>query len=136
MEALALQQTLAGIFKIAVKKDGTANAEIVWTYLATDSTRQEMVDLYKGKKGRSGTEYLEGRFDAATGDFYFEGKEKDDPDMILGLDKYHAKLSANKQVIYGTTETERTKEGLMYAVKMTNSAGQKEFIAAKAKVKK
>ena len=29
MEALALQQTLAGIFKIAVKKDGTANAEIV-----------------------------------------------------------------------------------------------------------
>ena len=95
-----------------------------------------MVDLYKGKKGRSGTEYLEGRFDAATGDFYFEGKEKDDPDMILGLDKYHAKLSANKQVIYGTTETEGTKEGLMYAVKMTNSAGQKEFIAAKAKVKK
>ena len=97
------QDLFTGIFKIAVKKDGTANAEIVWTYLATDSTRQEMVDLYKGKKGRSGTEYLEGRFDAATGDFYFEGKEKDDPDMILGLDKYHAKLSANKQVIYGTT---------------------------------
>ena len=125
-----------GIFKIAVKKDGIAKAEIVWTYLAIDSTKQEMVDLYKGKKGKSGTEYLEGRFDAATGDFYFEGKQKDDPDTILGLDKYHVKLSANKQAIYGTTETEGTNEGLLYAVKIANKAGEKEFLEAKAKVKK
>ena len=125
-----------GIFKIAVKKDGTAKAEIVWTYLATDSTKQEFVTLYKGKKGKSGIEYLDGRFDAATNDFYFEGKKKDDPDIVLGLDKYHIKLAANKQAIYGTTETEGTNEGLLYAVKITGKTGEKEFLAAKAKVKK
>ena len=125
-----------GIFKIAVKKDGTAKAEIVWTYLAINSSSQELVEMYKGKKGKSGIEYLEGKFTAATNDFYFEGKEKEDPANILGLDKYHVKLSANKQAIYGTTETEGTNEGLLYAVKITNSAGKKEFLSAKAKVKK
>ena len=125
-----------GIFKIAVKKDGTAKAEVVWTYLAIDSSSQELVEMYKGKKGKSGIEYLDGRFNAATNDFYFEGKKKDDPNIVLGLDKYHIKLAANKQAVYGTTETEGTNEGLLYAVKITNSAGKKEFDAAKAKVKK
>ena len=125
-----------GIFKIEIKKDGTANAELLWIYQATDSSNQEMVNLYNGKKGKSGIEYATGNFAANTNDLYFEGKEKDDPHVILGVDKYHLKLAANKQAIYGYTETGGTNEGLLYAVKMNEAGGKKEFMAAKAKVKK
>lgn len=124
-----------GIFKIEIKNDGTATAEAVWTYLATDSNSQDYIDLYKGKKGKSGIEYLTGNFSTVTNDLYFEGKEKDDPHVILGLDKYHLKLAANKEAIYGSTETGGTNQGLLYAVKLNEAAGKKEFMAARAKVK-
>jgi hypothetical protein len=124
-----------GIFKITISAEGKTNAEIVWTYLATDSTNKDFVEMYKGKKGKSGIEYTEGSFSAATNDFNFEGKKADDPALILGLDKYHIKLSANKQAIYGTTETQGTNEGLLYAIKLDNKTGEKEFMAAKARVK-
>jgi len=39
-------------------------------------------------------------------------------------------------VIYGTTETQGTNEGMLYAVKLNDAAGEKEFMAAKARVKK
>jgi len=125
-----------GIFKIGIDAEGKANAEIIWTYLATDSTNKDMLEMYKGKKGRSGIEYAEGNFSATTNDFYFEGKRSEDPFVILGLDKYHLKLSADTQVIYGTTETQGTNEGMLYAVKLNDAAGEKEFMAAKARVKK
>jgi hypothetical protein len=129
------QDLFTGIFKIGINANGEAKAEIIWTYLATDSTHKDLLEMYKGKKGRSGIEYAEGSFSAATNDFYFEGKRADDPAVILGLDKYHIKLAANKEAIYGTTETEGTNEGLLYAVKLNNKKGEKEFMASKALVK-
>jgi hypothetical protein len=129
-------ELFTGIFKIDIKKDGSASAVLLWTYLAVDSTSHELLDMYKDKKGRSGIEYAEGFFSAPTNDFYFAGSEKDDPFNILGLDKYHLKLASNKQAIYGSTETDGTNEGLLYAVKMNDAAGEKEFNAAKAKIKK
>jgi hypothetical protein len=125
-----------GIFKIGIKKDGNVTGQFVWTFLAADSTNSSMVDMYSGKKGMSGIEYVEGNFNGATNDFYFEGKSKDDPNNILGLDKYHLKLAASKQAIYGSTETEGTNEGMLFAVKLTNDTGEKEFMAAKEEVKK
>ncbi|MEP7237212.1 MAG: hypothetical protein ABI685_05095 [Ferruginibacter sp.] len=133
--ALNKNDLFTGLFKIEIKKDGTAKAEFIWTYLATDSNSTEYIDMYKDKKGRSGIEYASGNFMAATNDLYFEGKEKDDPLSIIGLDKYHLKLSINKQVLYGTTETEGTNQGLFYAIKMNNTTGEKEFRAAKSKIK-
>jgi hypothetical protein len=125
-----------GIFKIDGKSNGTTEAVLIWTYLATDSTNQDMLELYKGKKGKSGIEYAEGKFTAATNDLYLEGKTLVDPDTILGNDKYHLKLAANGKIIYGSTETNGTNEGLLYAVKLDNASGEKEFLAAKAKIKK
>jgi hypothetical protein len=130
------QDLFSGIIKIEMNAEGKTKAEIVWTYLATDSINKDLVEMYKGKKGRSGIEYAEGSFSASTHDFIFEGKKTDDPALILGLDKYHLKLSANKQAIYGTTETQGTNEGLLYAGKMDRATGEKEFMAAKAGVKK
>lgn len=124
-----------GIFKISIDPNGETKAELVWTYLAIDSANREMMIMYQGKKGRTGIEYAEGSFSETTNDLEFEGKRTDDPSLILGLDKYHLKLAANKQVIYGKTETQGTNEGLMYAVKMDNKKGEKEFNEAKARVR-
>lgn len=130
------QELFTGIFKINQNKSGNVKVEIVWTYWAIDSSNSELMEMYKGKKGRSGIEYAEGNFSASTNDFTFEGQKTDDPYVILGLDKYHIKLSADNKVIYGTTETQGSNEGLLYATKLPDAAGEKEFIAAKARVKK
>ena len=133
--AVNKQDRFTGIFKIGMNAGGKVKAQFIWTYLRIDSTNKDLVEMYKGKKDRSGIEYAEGYFSASTNDFNLEGKRKVDPFIILGLDKYHIKLSADKQAIYGTTETQGTNEGMLYAVKMRNTAGKKLFIAVKAKVK-
>lgn len=126
----------SGIFQLVVKPDGTVKTAFIWTYLAVDSTNQELVQYYKDKKGASGIEYGDGTFNSETGYFSLEGKDLADPNEILGKDKYHLKLAVNKQVIYGSTETEGTNEGLFFGVKMNNADGEKEFAAASAKIKK
>ena len=125
-----------GIFKISMNAAGKVKAEIVWTYLAIDSTSKDYMEMYSNKKGKSGIEYAKGNFSASTNDIYFEGTKKEDAFIILGLDKYHIKLAANKLVIYGTSETQGTNEGMLYALKMSNTAGKKKFNAAKDAVKK
>lgn len=129
------QDLFTGIFRIGINAAGKVKAEIIWTYLAIDSANKDLLEMYNGKKGRSGIEYGEGTFNPATNDFYFEGIKADDPFTILGLDKYHIKLAAGRQAIYGSTETQGTNEGMLYAVKLKKVAGKKEFMAAKAKVK-
>lgn len=124
-----------GIFKIDIKNDGRVNGEFVWLYLATDSSDNTMLDMYKGKKGRQGIEILEGRCTPTTHDLYLKGEDKVDPYAILGLDEYTLKYSADKQVIYGTTATEGTNKGLFFATKMNTATGSAAFNAAKQKVK-
>ncbi len=133
--AVNKQDRFTGIFKISIDAKDKAKAVIIWTYLRIDSTNNDLVEMYKGKKGKLGIEYAEGYFSASTNDFTFEGKRKVDPFTILGLDKYHIKLSSDKKAIYGTSETQGTNEGMLYAVKLNNAAGKKTFLAAKAKVK-
>ena len=134
--AVNKQDLFTGVFKIGRNAEGKVKAQFIWTYLRIDSANKDLMDMYKGKKGRSGIEYAEGYFSASTNDFNLEGKRKVDPFTILGLDKYHIKFFADKQAIYGTTETQGTNEGLLYAVKLSNATGKKIFMAAKAKVKK
>jgi hypothetical protein len=128
------QDLFTGIFKIGINAAGIVKAEIIWTYQATDSSNRDLLEMYKNKKGRSGIEYAEGSFSASTNDYFLEGKKTEDPFTILGLDKYHIKLAAGKQAIYGTTETQGTNEGMLYAVKLKDVEGEKEFLAAKARV--
>lgn len=130
------QDLFTGIFKISKDAEGRVKAAIVWTYVAIDSTNKQLLDIYKGKKGRSGIEYAEGEFYAATNDMYFSGKRTDDPFVILGTDNYHLKLSANNQVLYGTTETGGTNEGMLYALKQNAVEGEKAFKTALVKIKK
>lgn len=130
------QDLFTGICKIETDQQHVIIGEIIWRYWAIDSTDQDMTDMYKGKKGKMGIEFIEGNYFSNSHDVIFEGKDKNDPFGILGLDKYSLKLSANKQVLYGTTATEGTNSGLFYATKLNTTAGEKQFLSAKAKVKK
>lgn len=123
------------ILKISITSSGEAKAETVWTYLAIDSTNKEMREYYQDKEGKSGIAFAEGIYSETTNDLYLEDKSTDDPAIILGFDKYHLKFTANKNVIYGKTETNGTNEGLMYAIKLNSKKGEKEFITAKTGVK-
>lgn len=130
------QDLFTGICKIETDQQHVIKGEIIWRYWAVDSTDQAMMDMYKEKKGKMGIEFIEGNYFSNSHDVIFEGKAKNDPFGILGMDKYSLKLSADKQVLYGTTATEGTNSGLFYAVKLTTGSGEKKFLSAKAKVKK
>ena len=70
--------------RLNVNDSSKVSGEILWTFVAIDSTSTDLMALYKGKKGKMGTEYVEGRADFLNGDFYFEGKRK--TDLIILLD--------------------------------------------------
>ena len=125
-----------GICKIEIKDNEMVKGELVWKFLAVDSTDNSMMDMYKGKKGKSGIEFVEGNYNPSTHDIFFEGQEKDDPCEILGLDKYSLKRSADGLVLYGTTATGGTNKGLFYAHKLKAVEGVMEFKTAKLKVSK
>ena len=124
------------IIKLEIDNKEHVKGEFLWKFLAIDSSSTSMMDYYKRKKGKTGIEYVDGNYNRSTHDVYVEGKYKDDPFEILGLDKYNLKLSADKKVIYGRTSTGGSNEGLLYAVKMDAAIAQKEMKAAKDQLKK
>ncbi len=123
------------VCKMQIEKDNTVKAEFVWIFKSTDSTDTNMMEAYNGKKGKIGIEFVEGTYSPVTADISLEATSLADPDLIIGLTKYSLKLSADKQMIYGTTiALEGGEPGLFCAVKM-NSSGNKEFITLKNRVK-
>ncbi len=130
------QDLFTGVCKIELKNNTDIKGEIAWVFLAVDSTDKSMMDIYEGKKGKCGIEKVEGSYTAETHDVYFEGVDKDDPSLILGLDKYSLKLSADKQVLYGTSATGGTNNGMFYAIKLNNAEGIRKFALAKARLSK
>jgi len=125
-----------GIFKISIDKDNMVKGELLWTYIAIDSTDKSMTEQYHGKKKRTGIEYVEGSYNTSTHDIYFEGRSKEDPWEIIGLDKYTLKLSLNMQILYGSTDSQGSKDALFYGTRISSATGQKEFGIAKALLQK
>ncbi len=128
-------ELFTGIFRIEIKDGAVVTGELLWTYLAADSSDANMVEYYKGKKGKKAIEFVEGTYDAATSDIYFEGRKKNDPSEVIGEDKYSLKFSANKMVLYGMTDSNGQKNGLFYAAKANTAVAAQEFAAAKRKIK-
>ena len=122
----------AGIFKLDIVNKVEVKGELLWTYLAADSADGTMIDQYKDKKGSWGIEYVSGAFNPVTNDLYVEGKEKKDPFAVIGLDKYTLKLSSDKRVIYGKTDSNGKNNGLFYSYKISTAQGIKLFNTAKA----
>ena len=115
-------------------KDTAITGEIVWKFISVDSTDEQSVNYYKGQKGKTGIEYVKGSFFAKTNDLQFEGIEKTDPFMIIGLDKYLLKLSLDKKIIYGRTLAQGENNGLICFYKVDNTEGAKEFNLLRTKL--
>jgi hypothetical protein len=77
--------------------DGTVEGRILWPL--RKSPREEE----QAKVGQTGTEFVWGSFDPRSRALTLEGYRKDDPNHILGLDKYRLLLADDGRVIGGIT---------------------------------
>jgi hypothetical protein len=127
------QENFSALVRLDVK-DSLVTGEIIWTFIAIDSTNGDLVKYYKGQKGKMGIENVKGMYSAKTHDIQFEGMSKTDPDLIIGMDKYLLKLSADKMVIYGRTLADGENNGLVYFYKTDSSIASKEFKALKTNI--
>lgn len=125
----------SGIFQVRIKADGRVTGKLVWVYHAVDSNDAEMVAMYKGKRGKVGMEYVSGTFNPATNDIYFEGTKKNDPQQIIGTDKYTLKLSADRRTIYGKTDSNGNNDGLFYGRRMSYKNGAQQFATLQKKIR-
>jgi len=79
--------------------DGSLRGKIVWVLKKVGTNASE---AYAKKAGLSGTEYVKGEL-KGPGFLVFNGYDKDDPNQILGLDKYRLALSEDGKVMGGIT---------------------------------
>ena len=129
------QELFKCVMQLRIKNKTTVTAKLIWTYLSTDSTSAELMDIYQGKKGKRGMEIVEGTYDKATNDIYFTGVKKIDPHNVIGLDKYTLKLSADKKAIYGKTDSNGQDNGLFYAHRMDQKTGKKRFYTLRKQIR-
>lgn len=125
------------LYKAVIKLTIThtvAEAAIYWTYVSCDSSKDDLVKFMEGKQGKSAIEYTNGFTRPVHRDIYLTGKYTYDPHTVIGMDEYRLKLSADGQVLYGKTEAGGTGNGLIYAIKLSNTSGEKEVAALKTKI--
>ena len=101
----------AAAMRIEVTPGGTIFGNIVWTLRVTP------VRSDQHKIGMTGVERLRGTFDARSGIISMEGYEKNDPNSIIGLDRYRLFYAENGKVIGGITENHGTWEGVLSLVR-------------------
>jgi hypothetical protein len=82
---------------MTVSAQNVVDGNIHWTL------RQTPVAGAQSKIGLTGTEYIRGAYLPAARLLRFDGYKKDDPNVILGLDKYRLVLSDDDKVIGGIT---------------------------------
>jgi|GEM_PF-1098119 len=90
------------------------NGEIIWTFIFPDRSNPGSVDFYRGKEGLIGIEHISGTINLDSYDVLFEGYKEDDPNNVIGTDKYYAKFSKQLGVIYGKTWSNGDNNGLFY----------------------
>jgi len=71
--------------------------QIRWTL--KEATRED----YRGKIGLTGTEFVWGSYDASIRQLVIKGYRRDDPHVILGLDRYTLTLDADMKKLDGKT---------------------------------
>jgi len=80
-----------------VMANGEIDGMIEWTLLVSPRPSEA------GKIGMKGIEYVRGRFNPAAAVLNFEGYRKDDPNVILGLDRYRLVVSEQYKSMGGIT---------------------------------
>ncbi|MCP3921630.1 MAG: hypothetical protein GY714_03500 [Desulfobacterales bacterium] len=72
----------------------------------------------QSKIGTSGTEFVKGTFDISSRVLSIAGYGKDDPNVILGLDKYRLLLADNDNIIGGITWNHGSWEGKFFLTRI------------------
>ena len=91
--------------RLRVLPDGAVEGRIHWTYTRTD--REES----KRHIGRTGIEFVWGTYDPKMRLLLIDGYRRDDPQAILGLDRYRLTLAERNQALGGTTWANGTNDG-------------------------
>jgi hypothetical protein len=82
---------------LSVAADGSIEGKIDWTL--RKSGRAD----YASKIGMKGVEYVRGKFQPGSSVVSFDGYRLDDPNKILGTDRYRLILSENRATLGGLT---------------------------------
>jgi hypothetical protein len=86
------------VMTLQIGKTGAVDGEIKWT-LRTSARRSD-----DAKVGMTGTEFVRGTYFPASGAFHLDGYRKNDPNSVIGLDKYRLIAGDNRNTIAGVTE--------------------------------
>lgn len=85
--------------RLQLNPNGSVEGRLDWLLQKAPAERKE----YIGKAGARGTEFIWGTFDPQTRTLDMAGYRRDDPQVILGLDKYRLTLSEKGDEIKGAT---------------------------------
>lgn len=83
------------VMSINVDANGDVEGSINWTLRASPRPNEA------GKIGMKGTEYVRGKYYPDASALVLEGHRKDDPNAILGLDKYRLVVSPERKSMGG-----------------------------------
>jgi hypothetical protein len=86
---------------------GAVEGRILWTLRKAPANRPD----YVGKEGKKGVEYIWGTYAPQSRSLNLEGYRRDDPQGILGLDRYRLTLSADLGELNGVTYDHGTWKG-------------------------
>ncbi len=84
----------------AMSGNGSVRGRILWTLKKVGSNA---IPEYASKIGMTATEYIKGEITSG-GLLILNGYDKDDPNNVIGIDKYRLAISDDGQVIGGITE--------------------------------
>jgi hypothetical protein len=93
---------------LVVAANGQAEGSITWTL--RKSNRPD----YQPKIGMIGIEHVRGRFDPRSSLLSLDGYRLDDPNKILGTDKYRLVLADNRKTMGGITWDHNTWAGRIF----------------------
>ncbi len=93
--------------RLRIAQNNSVEGEIAW--VMERSPREED----KAKLGIGATEYVRGSYDPRARILRLEGYRKDDPNQVIGLDKYHLVLADSNQVLGGITWNHGSWQGLI-----------------------
>jgi hypothetical protein len=89
------------VYDASLRMEVTADGQIEGAF--TWKLRKSNRPAYQSKIGKTGTEYVRGRFDAQSSLISVDGDRLDDPNKILGTDKYRLVVSENRKTLGGIT---------------------------------
>lgn len=87
--------------------ESSVDGQINWTLRISPRAAEQ------AKIGLSGVEFVRGSYDPGSRVIRLTGYRKDDPNTVIGLDRYHLVLADNGRVIGGITESHGSWQGLL-----------------------